>query len=207
MPEGAAVKACLLFDLMCEDPVAEGVVDAEGAVDLTLVLGVADQGFMGYLDFVGAPDGEPWLPMLIHFPAPIRRDSSRAAFVLSVQMANMMGGMMGSGGALDPTKGYALVNGLDCGANPARSVVLESSPASEGEPVYGGEGGVPDLTATETQGTGMGYFIQLDPGEEASSLHSFAMRSPDTGDVLGSRQVVVRKGHGSLVFIAPSPAR
>ena len=109
-------------------------------------------------------------------------------------------------GYMNPERGYAVVTGHDCGGNNARNVIFESSPqAAEGEPVYGAPNMLPDSLAEATTAAGVGFFINFEPGE-GGALHTFVMRDADSGEVLGRRRAVLRKGYGSNLFISPSPS-
>ncbi len=205
--QGVHVKACALTDLQCDRPAAEGVADEAGGVDLLLDLGHFDQGFEGYFEVNGELDGSPLLPLLVHFARPIRMDSTLNSLVLRQGVADTMAFLIGSPlDYLDPELGHITVTGHDCRTQPAPGVTFETSPAAGPRGAVYAKSMIPDPALQATDASGVAFLIELDPGAQGAQLYTVVMRSPDTGEALGSRRVVVRKGYGTNLFVEPSPA-
>jgi hypothetical protein len=199
---GAMVKACAKLDFMCSTPHSTGTTDATGLVTLTVPAGLA--GFDGYLDVTGGKlggTGGAIFPSL-WYPIPfVVADGWRGRTqILSAEEFNLL--TLVTGKQLDSTRGHFAATATDCdfGVAPGVSFVADGAdPASQ--PFYI-VGSGPAATATETDTSGIGGFINL-PATPARLLVVRAFSGMAGGKTMGTTTFILRPG--ALTFASLFP--
>ncbi len=190
---GATVKACDKLDLPCASPLASSTTDGTGLVKLTVATGPV--GFDGYLDVRGGvgATGAPPFPSL-WYPVPfIVADGWRGRTELLA--ADEFAGLAAATGVTpDPTRGNFALNAVDCAFTPAPGVSFSVDIADTQTVGYYLLGGVPTTTATDTDGSGVGAFLNLPAASGARFAVVKASAGAAGGKAMGSLSFIIRPG-------------
>ncbi len=154
VPPDTTVRACAQRDLACATPITAALpVDAQGWVDLPLY-----DGFDGYLE-VRSP---VIIPMMLFYQAPLRgtsRTDSEPVAQVEVPVLTQLTTAIGT--PQDPNLGLLVLRAFDCSSDPAPGVRFTvDKPAVP----YYFVAGLPSSQVTETEGSGLGGFINVPIG-------------------------------------------
>lgn len=156
---GLTVSACDVNDCeSCTFPIATTTTDAQGEARLTLAVGVL--GFRGCL-YVTGPG---YLTNLYYFGRPITRPEGN--FHISIGEASLLTLVeKGLGIPVDPERGHVGVDIWDCLFEHARGISFTLSTADAATTPYYSVGSQVSLTATATDASGNGGFLNVPPGD------------------------------------------
>lgn len=148
------VRACAQRDVNCTNPITPSVpIDAQGWVDLPLY-----EGFDGYMEITG-PD---LVSTILFYQDPLspasRRDFTPVGMV-EKQLLPMLTSALGT--QQDPQLGLVYLRAFDCKSDPALGVRYSIDKSSV--PFYF-VSGLPSSAVTETEGSGLGGFINVASG-------------------------------------------
>jgi hypothetical protein len=157
---GATVKVCALTDLECATPSFQAQsAAADGHVDLELPM-TPGVGFEGFLDVSGGG-----VHGTMYFPRPPVAEATpdaRNILVFTDSLFNLFVGLAGA--TADPTRGNIALVATDCSLNGAAGVRLTASTADAMSTQNYTVNGFPSSTATTTDASGAGGFINLPVG-------------------------------------------
>lgn len=189
--EGVSVRGCARLDVTCTRPVVGSVTsDAQGNAPLRL-----PGGFDGYLEI----SGPTIVPALWYFAPLPQGDGQYTVGLLSEASFNQIAQTVGA--TIDPNAGHTFNFALDCartyGAFGAGVSFTSdaTAPATRGFYLIDG---LPSTTATSTDSSGIGGFVNLKPGV-------LTLASNLGGQRIGSVSVLIRAGVITYSPIAPSP--
>ena len=190
---GIVIRGCAKLDVVCANPIVASVTtDADGNAKLAI-----PAGFDGYLELTGPSI----VPALWYFsPLPDAEAAPRSYNVGLLSPASFSQIAATVGASIDDTAGHSFNFALDC----ARSygtfgsgVSFTPSATRTGTRSFYLINGLPSTTATTTDGSGVGGFVNLKPGVLTI-----------TGDLAGQRtgsvSVLIRAGVITYSPIAPS---
>lgn len=154
VPEGASVRACQQRDLDCATPVTASLaLDADGWVDIPLY-----DGFDGYLEVTSPAT----LPMMLFYQEPLlgtsRTDAEPLGLVEIPVLAQLTAGI---GTPQEANLGLLVLRAFDCKGDAAPGVKFSVDKPSV--PFYF-VSGLPSGMQTETEGSGLGGFINVPTG-------------------------------------------
>jgi hypothetical protein len=206
---GASVKACDKLDFQCILPQSSATSDDMGRVDLTLSGGL--NGFDGYLDITGGRNesGNPIYPA-IWYPEPtVIADGWRGTFqFISVDEFSVLGAVTQT--TIDPLRGHFAANAADCDFSGASTVSFSVDTQDlETRPFYF-VNGAPATTATATDRSAIGGFVNLPAGAEDGGVGGrlvlvTAKSGAAGGKPLGSLSVIIRPGRFTTTSFPPQP--
>lgn len=191
-PADLQVLVCNALDIECVAPVAGPlVVDGDGWMTVEL-----DNGFTGYFD-VTSPST---MPAMLFQTKPITEDVSDPLpiQILTPQTLNLLA--LVGGYEVNEERGHALVLTSDCNGDIAAGVQLSTDsedPEIEGFYLINE---YPSLTATATDQSGNGGFINLPPG-----WVSVISTVEATSEHIGSTRFTVRAGTIAYLSAMPTP--
>jgi hypothetical protein len=189
---GVSGRLCRKLDLTCNDPLGtEVVADQNG----NLVAQV-EMGFDGYFE-IWAKDK---LPGLYFFYPPVAANRD-VPFVPMFSPAVLAQFAQLNGKQLVPDRGHVMLGAYDCQQRPAeglRLITLDGD--GETSPFYVADK-FPKVTATETDRSGRGGFINLRPG----TVTVAADLAPPDNRRVGAVSVIVRSGVITFTSLVPSP--
>lgn len=149
-----SVRACTQRDINCTNPVTPSVpIDAQGWVDMPLY-----DGFDGYLEITG-PDIVSTLLFYQDVLSPASRRDTTPLGVVEKQLLPMLTAAIGT--QQDPQLGLVYMRAFDCNNDPALGV--RYSIDKSGVPFYF-VSGLPSGAVTETEGSGLGGFLNVASG-------------------------------------------
>jgi hypothetical protein len=154
VPRGATVRGCAQRDLSCVTPLTEALpVDEEGWVDVPLY-----DGFDGYIE-VTAPNN---MPVMHFYQEPLRSMSRIDSVPLGLVELPVLAQLTGALGT-PQNSDFALLalRAFDCQGDPAPGVRFTVDKPTV--PFYF-VAGLPSSQATETDGDGLGGFINVPIG-------------------------------------------
>jgi hypothetical protein len=191
---GETVKACDKLDYSCSTPIRTTTADDKGIVTVTVPTGLS--GFDGYLDVSGgkvAGTGAPVFPS-IWYPVPfVVADGWRGRTqLLSTEEVQYI--TQGTGTSVDPTRAQAAMNAVDCDFAPAAGVSFVADSADQNTVTYYLVGGVPVTTATKTDQSGIGAFLNLPTVAPARLAVVKALSGEAGGKCMGSLTFILRPG-------------
>jgi hypothetical protein len=191
---GETVKACDKLDYTCSRPIRMATSDDMGLVTLTVPAGLS--GFDGYLDVSGgkvAGTGAPAFPS-IWYPVPfVVADGWRGRTqLLSTDEVKFI--TAATGGTPDPSRAQVAVNAVDCDFAPAAGVSFAVDLADAATVTYYLVGDVPVTTATKTDQTGIGAFLNLPTVAPAGPAVVKAISGAAGGKPMGSLTFILRPG-------------
>jgi hypothetical protein len=188
----ATARSCQKIDTLCENPVASDFhSDSDGI--LTVVL---EKHFDGYLE-ISAPG--KLSPVLYFFYPPVDEDRT-APFVplVSFEAYQTLAKQVNTG--IDVTRGAAIALGYDCQKSTAPGIQFTVDDADETTLPFFMQKGLPSVTATETDSSGQGGFINVQPG---SRLFTATLR--ESGAHIGTVSVLVRAPYITYTTMVPTP--
>jgi hypothetical protein len=193
---GANVRACQAPDVLCTQPVAPGAMtDAQGNVTLSLVSHTRGVGFGGFLE-ITSPGVVPYLGYL---GFPLSEPNARLGMAVpSVQTVQQLGQTLG---ALDPTRAHVVAQVGDCLLDTVPGAVVEADGIDAQTRRIYVNGNVLDPTATQTDGSGLVFFLNAPAGGQIT-LH---VTPTSVGRVTSTVSVLTRAGAVSGVFAYPTP--
>lgn len=192
-PEGMSIRVCPKLDVNCASPMSEGFSnDAQGRVVVTV-----DPGFDGYLE-ISAPSITPALFFVVR---PIWQDTVVQNVLPVVSAEGFDGIAQAIGTTLDLTNdGHTYALASDCADAPADGVRLEIDRQTPTTATYYMINNVPVATASATDASGSGGFLNLMPG--FTKITGFVSV---TGAQIGEASFLVRAGAVSYPRILPTP--
>ncbi len=193
-----AVRACARTDDACAAPIATGTTAATGLV--TLALPTGEDGFDGYFEFT--KDGFQQTISVANPPITESNDPSaplQRSFFGSADFGLFIGA---TGATPNPARGHIGVGTGDCGGADTPNAGTEFlAQGQDGESVaFYLAGGLPDATATETDASGQGGFVNVLPGRQGVRVNQGLL-----GYVGGLNDVLVRAGWFTSLAVPPSP--
>jgi hypothetical protein len=191
---GAAVKACGKLDFSCATPLAQSTTDGTGLVAVTVPAGLA--GFDGYLDVSGGKidgTGSSTYPAL-WYPVPFVVSDGWRGRTQLLSADEFPGLAVVTNTTLDPTRGHFATNAVDCALSPAAGVSFVADSADQKTQSYYLVGGVPVVTATATDQSGIGGFINLPTSLPARLVVVRAFSGSANGKSMGSLTFIIRPG-------------
>lgn len=207
---GLTVELCGRADVECASPLATVQTDATGVADIPIT-----KGFAGYLQMKTPPALLPGLmPVIAPYVLPPGLDPTILAppcagcvpagpttstmFVVTKSSAAALAAAVST--TLDPSRGLVFAVMGDCDNRIAAGVQFELEQADEKSARYYFEDGLPSAAPTETNDKGGAGFINVPPG-----IVTAKSRIAKTGQVIGSRSVLVRAGALTIFFFPPTP--
>ncbi len=195
------IKVCAKLDVSCTSPLGQPLTpDSKGVVTVPNVAA----GFDGYLDVQSSqapPDGglPAVVPSLVFFNPPLVDDTTYAT-ILMLTPATLAQLATTAGNTLDPSLGAAFYGAVDCQSKFAADVACtidRTDPQTKGFFLVGG---LPSETASSTDSSGYGGFINVPTGyiRLTATVHSTSKR-------IGETSVLVRPSTISYTFLVPSP--
>jgi hypothetical protein len=200
---GAAIKACDKLDFACTAPLAQSTTDGTGTVAVSVPAGLV--GFDGYLDISGGKvdgTGSVSFPAL-WYPVPyVISDGWRGrSQILSADEFPQLA--IASGTVIDPARGHIAVNAADCAFTPAAGVSYSADAVDRKTQSFYLIGGVPVSSATATDQSGIGGFINLPTALPARLVVVRATSQAAGGKSMGSLTFVVRPGTVTTTNLYP----
>jgi hypothetical protein len=199
---GFHVRACEHSDLSCGDPIAEGVTSPGGIAVFDFAAGDIGgffKGFDHYVEVDVARSGD--FPTLYQLSPPVTSPTGIrvTAMIGAPQFEDLVSAI---GVRLDPARGHAIFQVVDCSGTNAPDVALSVEGGDDAvRPIYldGSFTPVPGGKATAT--AGIGGLLNVKPG-----LVSVEGRRRDTGELVGRvPAVIVRPGWITSSDFCPSP--
>jgi hypothetical protein len=191
---GETVKACSKLDFTCATPIDTVTADASGIVSVTVPAGLS--GFDGYLDISGGKvngTGASSFPT-IWYPVPfVVADGWRGRTqLLSTDEFLLLTSVTGA--TPDPTRAHVAMNAVDCAFGPAAGVSFAVDSADHNTVSYYLVGGVPVTTATKTDQSGIGAFVNVPTVAPARLAVVRAFSGAAGGKSMGSMTFILRPG-------------
>lgn len=185
----ASVKLCKKLDLPCDVPVETLAPDAKGIVSADI-----ETGFRGYF----AVDALGYVPTLYFI------DTSAGAGPFDVSLFTPQASDALNKGVtsdIDPEAGFVNIAMYDCMDRRAAGVHFDIAPAAGTTPFYA-LASAASGTATETDATGNGGFINVPPG-----IVTLTATLASTGELLSTETTLIRKATLSYQTIRPAQAQ
>jgi hypothetical protein len=207
---GLSVDVCRRPDVECVSPLATVVTNAMGEASLPIT-----NGFAGYLQLKTPPASFPGLmPTILPYIYPAGVDRSMknqlcggcvpvtiaTTSVLVASKSNVAALVAVASATLEPSRGLILAYVGDCDNQIAKGVQLEVEQADERSSRYYFQDGLPNTAAKETTEGGLAGFVNVPPG-----VVSITSKLASTGQVIGTRTVLVRAGTLTVFFFPPTP--
>ena len=196
---GATIKLCQAIDLTCASPVDRGVTDERGMIRLVDATTGQQGGFglTGYLDV----QGPEMFPNIVFLVSPTSEPDGGFAMPLTVIPRKLFESALALVGVTaDPKRGHVLVGAADCLLSPAPGMTFGASTIDSQTSFGFLIGGIPSLTATSTDPSGLGTYVNVPVGAVEVSA------TPISGGRPTSRaNLFVREGTISAVAMPPTP--
>lgn len=186
-------------DASCANPVVEGETGTDGTFTGTISTGEDRLGFDGY----ARVKGDDVVDTLVFFHPPIteNKDAPDRAPLVTRDLFETFA-TAGMGKSPNPERGHLALEALDCSWSRAGGVTFEIDTGdAETTEAYLRGGTTPDATAERTDGSGLGGFVDVPPGEVTVTA-----RVAETGEYVGEVDVFVEAGAVSEVAVAPTPS-
>jgi hypothetical protein len=190
-PDGLMVSVCPLLDTNCSAPIASGLVpDLMGRVSF-----VVDSGFDGYLDITATDI----VPANVFLGKPVVADTvGEPVLLVTSDDFNNLAAVAGF--AIDPLRGHAFLQTLDCNGDRAAGVSVSIDVADASTAGFFRVDMLPDPNATSSDADGSGGFINVPAG--FATLEGTLEESDER---IGVNRIVVRVGTVAYVPIFPTP--
>jgi hypothetical protein len=197
------VKVCDGADLQCARPLAQGVTNERGLVDLALPIGFS-RAFTGFFEIVQQagqnPDGTsipPTVyPTLLKFSWPIAQETTQVINVVESSLVEASSSFLAA--PTDPTRGMLQLRMVGCAGIGLRGVSFSADMQdANSTPWYLNQ--VPSAAATETDVVGSGGILNVKVGGTTVN----AKRASD-GMLLAQTSAVVRVGFMTVVIFSPN---
>lgn len=185
-PPGLTVRLCSAIDLNCESPFQADVPHTNGSVSVTV-----PSGFQGYLEVASDTTMPAILPM-----GPVVEDQ---LITEEIQLASeAIVGILAStaGFSVEPGKGHVLnlMTGCDGMGRAGVSFVADSDAGTQ----FYLLDLAPDTEATESDESGNGGILNLDPG-----FVTIQTTRVSTGEFISAKRVLIRDA--TITYIAMTP--
>lgn len=190
--QGVTAQVCLKLDVGCSQPILRNVIgDQDGNVTVPL-----DPGFDGYVELAT----KDTMPGLYFFYPPINgdRDVPLVPLFPPVELSKLAALNAKS---VMPDRGHLIVGAYDCLHGPAEGVTLTTPDGDAITSTFYVLQKIPTATATATDSSGRGGFINLRAGQVA------VMGELPDGRRVGSANVFVRPGSVTYTSLVPSPSK
>ncbi len=194
---GVTVKACARADDTCATPHSTATTDSMGVASVTYPMGAS--GFDGYLEVTGGSGANEVTPTRNFFPLPPFRTMEQFS-LLVVTRATFTLLSAGFNATLDATHGAIAFIANDCEGDRAAGISASISPAATGARQFYFTGVLPSLTATQTDATGVGGWLDVGPG-----AYSVEARRVSPGARVGAVSLSVRGGYITSTNLTPTP--
>jgi hypothetical protein len=193
---GLSVKVCGKADAMCSAPLAMGMTDAMGAIELSI--DTSPTGFDGYLDV----SGESVVPSLIYYLPPIIADIAPGSLEVPLVTKDSLPLITGLAGGitLDPARGQLLALAYDCAEANAEGVKIAVSSADAGTTQAYLQGQALSTSATQTDESGGSVLFNLPAGPADVSV-----TLAGEGTLTAKSGVIVRAGAFTYATMPPTP--
>ena len=195
IPDGITVKYCAALDPDCTAPLAGPTpLDSTGKISVQ-----TESGTRGFFEFTGTPI----MPNLLYFSQPAFGAASGSNLDEPVTLVSpdLFDTLIDKAGEVaDPTRGTLLTVTIDCNAEPAVGVRIESALADAQSKTFYFVGLLPSPTATQTDVQGYGGILNVPPGTE--TVESYVV---ETGALIGSSGYQIRAGTLTSVAVEPTP--
>jgi hypothetical protein len=188
---GVTVKACPDGDPTCANPVASGVTDDRGYVQLTLPTGFS-RSFAGFFELQGADI----YPTLLKFSWNIGAPSVQLVTPVNRATYDLFQNFLMV--AIDPARGMLQTRMQGCAGLPARGIRFVTTGADQASKDWYADMGLPSLNVAETSVLGAGGTFNVLPGYQTVT----ALRASDS-TVVGRAHVPVRPGVMTIVMFEP----
>jgi hypothetical protein len=194
---GVRAEVCRKADLDCAAPIGGAVSDDAGRFEVrvpTVDQATGVDGFNGYLKV----EGEGYMPLLYFSNPPVMGDQGERVPLVPL---SVFGSLVASTGlpALSPGRGAINFIALDCDDLEVPDVRFDLDQRGDARPYYL-VGGVPSGQLTDTDRSGVGGFVDVQPGIHIA--HAFRHES---GDEIARVSVLVREGFITYSPMAPTP--
>jgi hypothetical protein len=200
---GSTVKACSKFDLNCDMPLSTGTTDPSGTVTLTVPQGAS--GFDGYLDITGGLNNGDSIFPAIWYPRPFVVADGWRGKVTFVSNGQFMLLGLATSTTIDPKYGHFAANATDCSFSPAAGVSFAVDTMDDKTKSFYFVGGVPLTTATMTDASAGGGFVNLPTQDTAKLVLVTATSSIAGGRTMGKQSFVIRPGRFTYSSFPPVP--
>ncbi len=192
---GVSFVGCGKLDPECSKPITEPVLsDADGVFTINL-----PRGFDGFLK---ATPAAPLMPAIIVGP-PLYDDLDTVAVsgepLHAVAKSDIDALLALVGSTIDESAGHLFVQSLDCEQKLASGVTLGISLKGPNTKNYYYAGGLPNTDALTTDGSGLGGFVNVPPGNVVVTGRN------TLGQLFATRQVILRAGTVTYLTNTPSP--
>jgi hypothetical protein len=185
-----SARLCHKLDVDCKDPVASDLrSDQDGVITAEV-----DAGFDGYVE-VAAPG---YMPGLYFFYPPVQEGRMLTGLPL-IRPAVLTGLAVASGQQVVPERGHVLLAAYNCQGQNAAGVRLTTEQGDNQTSGFYVVDKLPSITATATDSSGQGGFIDLPPG----TVNVSGALSDDRQ--VAYLSVLVRAGQITFTSLVPSP--
>jgi hypothetical protein len=186
---GVRLTLCAKMDATCQSPIGPTYQsNQDGSLKVEM-----PKGFEGYFQ----TEGEGLYPMLF-FPPSTRKE--RPPGELPMVAANFVGTMFsGVGGPIAADRTVVMTTALNCLAKPTPGIILSAEPVDDRTVGYFIQGGLPSRTASTTDESGAGGFVNIKPGNATITSTMAA-----TNQKIGTIAVQTRPGYITMVLVMPS---
>lgn len=188
-PVGATFRLCNKFDTLCDAPIGEPEMNADGDVTVTIPTDLE-----AYLE-MQAPDYYPMLSFLD--PEPQLFEQNPVVFAVPTAVAASLA--MFAGVELDETRGILLARMVDCTLAPTAGASVALFP-SDGATRFYTINNTVKADASKTDTSGNSGFINVEPG--TPSVTGYVAPG---GQAYGTVSTLVRAGHISAQLLKPTP--
>ncbi|HEU4408384.1 MAG TPA: hypothetical protein VFS43_24180 [Polyangiaceae bacterium] len=194
---GVEVRSCSNIDAFCMMPLAPPAVsDADGRTQLPFSTqnSAGSSGYLGYFYLSGADR----MPHLFSVHPPMVADREASFRVVTQPEIETFAAIVGV--TLDPQRSLLILQSRNCqNVATARSTFSIIGADDKTKLLYL-SGGLPSLTATETDSSGTGFVANTVPG-----IVTVEIVNLDAGRRVSRTSVTVRQGHVTYAEIAPIP--
>ena len=193
---GVEVAMCAPYDRECENPLDLVTSDENGDVCVQVEEAPGVNGFHGYFRERHPDDGfSPYIYMRDPFSRPFGGNENT---LLTRSQRNLMLSFLGV--AADPTRSMLVLVAFDCSDALAEGIRFEVEPSDGTEFPFYFRGGLPDGTATSTDSTGVGGFVNAAVSEQPVTVRAY--RASDD-QLVAERSVVVLADEITAVSLSP----
>jgi hypothetical protein len=193
---GVKINFCAREDTTCATPLATATSDASGAATLT-AKSSAD-GIDGFLEFTGGGVAPTMLFASKTNPVSIYDNGTLIPLLLSTTTLGLLTSVIGV--TVDPERGSLIFTGEDCTGRTTAGISVAASTIDDKSTLAYISGSLPSKTATATDPSGAGTFLNLPPGpvDVTGTLTA-------SGTVFSKQSVVIRQGYLTSTDVGPTP--
>lgn len=185
------IKVCRPDDLYCVSPISTARTDKNGEVQLELPVSL--RAFQGYLEL----SREGLYPTLLRFGWPISREGVTNTTVINEESVNLNIALAGV--EPDAERGLLQLRAFTCAGVGAADIEFTSTGLDDSSRTwYANSIGIPSFSAKGTAPLGAGGIINVLEG-----LQTVTARRLEDGKVVSETAAPVRKGHMTIVVLAP----